>query len=50
MSIFWGIIGILFVFWLLGLVMNLGGNFIHVLLFMALVGILYRIYTERTTS
>jgi uncharacterized protein DUF5670 len=43
----WGIIVILFVLWLLGLVVHIGGGLIHLLLVVALVLLVYNIITGR---
>lgn len=39
----WTIIVILFVLWLLGFSFNMGGNFIHVLLAIALIVLIVRL-------
>jgi len=43
----WTIIGILFVLWLLGLVANVGGGLIHLLLVVAVVVFLFNLITGR---
>jgi K+-transporting ATPase A subunit len=43
----WTIIGILFVLWLLGLVANVGGGLIHLLLVVAAVVFLINLITGR---
>lgn len=45
----WTIIGILLVLWLLGLVANVGGAIIHVLLVLAIIGFIYNMVTRRTS-
>ncbi len=44
----WTIIGILLVLWLLGLVANVGGAIIHVLLVLAIIGFIYNMVTRRS--
>lgn len=48
-GILWAIIVILFVFWLLGLVLRVAGNFIHVLLIIALIVFIYNLIAGRRT-
>ena len=43
----WTILVILLVLWLLGLVANIGGGLIHLLLVIALIVIVYRLLTGR---
>lgn len=44
----WTIIIILFVLWLLGFtVFNVAGGLIHILLVLALIGIVYRLFTGK---
>lgn len=43
----WTIIGILFVLWLLGLVANVGGGLIHLLLVVAIVVFLINVISGR---
>jgi hypothetical protein len=45
----WTIIGILIVLWLLGLVANIGGGLIHILLVVALIVFIYNFVTGRRT-
>ena len=46
MDMFWTIVVILVILWLLGLFANLGG-FVHILLVIALIVIVYRLVTGR---
>jgi hypothetical protein len=46
----WTIIGILFVLWLLGLMANVGGGLIHLLLVVAVVVFLFNLLTGRRTA
>lgn len=43
----WTIIGILLVLWLLGLVGNIGGGLIHLLLVIAVIVFIYDLITKR---
>jgi Family of unknown function (DUF5670) len=42
-SLIWAIVAVLVVLWLLGLVANIGGNLIFLLLLLAIVGVLYNL-------
>lgn len=44
----WTIIGILFLLWLAGFVLNVAGGLIHLLLVVAVVLIIYRLVTGRS--
>jgi Family of unknown function (DUF5670) len=46
-GILWAIIVVLFVFWVLGFALHVGGNLIHVLLVVALIALVYNIVTGR---
>ena len=43
----WTIIGILLVLWLLGLLFNVGGNLIYILLVLAAVVLVIQLFTGR---
>lgn len=43
----WTLAAILLVLWLLGLLVHVGGAFIHILLVLAVIVILYRLITGR---
>jgi hypothetical protein len=43
----WGIIVVLFVLWLLGFAIHIGGSLIHLLLVIAVVLLVYNIVTGR---
>jgi hypothetical protein len=45
----WTVIGILFVLWLLGLIAHIGGGLIHLLLVIAVIVIIYKLITGRST-
>jgi len=48
-GILWTVITILFVLWLIGLVANVGGGLIHLLLVVAVVMFLINLFTGRRT-
>jgi hypothetical protein len=48
LNLIWTIVGVLIICWLLGVSVNIGGSFIHLLLVLALIGIVYNIFTGRT--
>jgi hypothetical protein len=50
MLMLWTIIGILLVLWLLGLVANVGGALIHILLVIAVIAFIYNLVTRRSTG
>jgi hypothetical protein len=43
-SILWAIVVVLVVLWLLGLVLHVAGGFIHILLIIALIVLLYNLF------
>ena len=43
----WTLVAVLFVLWLLGVIARIGGGLIHVLLFLAIVGIVYNLLVRR---
>ncbi len=43
----WTILGILLVLWLLGLIGNIGGGLIHLLLVIAVIVFVYNLITKR---
>ncbi len=43
----WGIVVVLFVLWLLGFAIHIGGSLIHLLLVIALVLLVYNVVTGR---
>ena len=47
-NILWAVIVILFVLWLLGLVVNIGGGLIHLLLVVAVILIVYNLIAGRS--
>lgn len=44
----WTIIGILIIFWILGFALDVAGNLVHILLVIALIVLIFRIFTGRT--
>ncbi len=46
-SILWGIIVILFIFWLLGFAFHIAGGLIHILLVIAIVLVIVNLFTGR---
>jgi len=46
-SLLWGIVVLLVVLWLIGLVANLAGGLIHILLVIALVVVAYNLISNR---
>jgi hypothetical protein len=48
-GLLWTIISILFVLWLIGFAMHIGGGLIHVLLVVAVVVFLFNLLTGRRT-
>jgi hypothetical protein len=46
-SLIWGVIVALFVLWVLGFAIHIGGGLIHILLVIALVLIVYNVLTGR---
>jgi hypothetical protein len=48
LNLIWTGVGVLIILWLLGISVNIGGGLIHLLLVLALIGIVYNIFTGRT--
>ena len=46
-GILWAIIVILFVFWLLGFALHIGGGLIHILIVVAVILLIYNLITGR---
>ena len=46
-SLIWTIVVVLFVLWLLGFAIHLGGGLIHLLLVLAIIGIIYNLLVGR---
>lgn len=47
MNLIWTGVIVLFVLWLLGFSINIGGGFIHILLVLVLIGVAYNLLTGR---
>lgn len=46
-NLIWTGVGVLLVLWLLGFSINIGGGLIHLLLVLAVIGIVYNIFIGR---
>ena len=46
-SLIWGVIVVLFVLWVLGFAIHIGGGLIHILLVIAVVLLVYNVLTGR---
>ena len=46
-NLIWTIIVILFVFWLIGLVVHIGGSLINILIVLVVIGVIYNLLTGR---
>ena len=46
-SLIWTIVVVLFVLWLLGFAVHIGGGLIHLLLVLAIIGIVYNLLVGR---
>lgn len=49
-NMIWTAVGVLFIFWLLGFSINIGGSLIHLLLVLALIGIVYNLFMGRSIT
>jgi hypothetical protein len=47
LNLIWTGIGILIILWILGFSINIGGGLIHLLLVLAVIGIVYNIFVGR---
>ncbi|PZV12869.1 MAG: lmo0937 family membrane protein [Pseudanabaena sp.] len=47
LNIIWTGVGVLIILWLLGFSVNIGGGLIHLLLVLAVIGIVYNIFVGR---
>jgi Family of unknown function (DUF5670) len=47
LNLIWTIVVILFILWLLGFSVNVGGGLIHLLLVLALIGVIYNLLVGR---
>jgi hypothetical protein len=46
-SLIWTVVVVLFVLWLLGFALQIGGGLIHLLLILAIIGIVYNLLVGR---
>jgi Family of unknown function (DUF5670) len=46
-SLIWTVVVVLFVLWLLGFALQIGGGLIHLLLIVAIIGIVYNLLVGR---
>jgi hypothetical protein len=46
-GLIWGVIVVLFIFWVLGFAIHIGGGLIHILLVIALVLLVFNLVTGR---
>lgn len=49
-NLVWTAVGVLFLLWLLGFSINVGGSLIHLLLVLALIGIVYNLFVGRSIT
>jgi Family of unknown function (DUF5670) len=47
-NLIWTVVGVLFILWLLGYSINVGGSLIHLLLVLVLIGVVYNLFTGRS--
>jgi hypothetical protein len=43
-NLIWTVVGVLVILWLLGFSLHVGGGLIHILLVLALIGIVYNLF------
>ncbi|MEA5480221.1 lmo0937 family membrane protein [Pseudanabaena galeata UHCC 0370] len=48
MNLIWTGIGVLIILWVLGFSINIGGGLIHILLVLAVLGIVYNVFIGRS--
>jgi hypothetical protein len=48
MNLIWTGIGVLIILWVLGFSINIGGGLIHILLVLAVIGIVYNLFIGRS--
>ena len=49
-NLIWTAVAILIILWLLGFSINIGGSLIHLLLVLALIGIVYNLFMGRSIN
>lgn len=47
MNLIWTVVAVLVILWLLGFSVHIGGSLIHLLLILALIGIVYNLFIGR---
>jgi hypothetical protein len=47
MNLIWTVVAVLVILWLLGFSVHIGGSLIHLLLVLALIGIVYNLFIGR---
>jgi len=47
-NIIWTVVVVMFILWLLGISIHIGGSLIHLLLVLVVIGIVYNLLTGRT--
>jgi hypothetical protein len=47
MDLIWSAVVVLFILWLLGFSIHIGGSLIHLLLILAVIGIVYNLFVGR---
>ena len=50
LNIIWTVVVVLVILWALGFAINIGGGLIHLLLVLALIGIIYNVLVGRRAS
>lgn len=50
LNLIWTGVVVLFILWVLGFAVNIGGSLIHLLLVLALIGIVYNLFIGRRIS
>jgi hypothetical protein len=48
MNLIWTGIGVLIILWVLGFSINIGGGLIHILLVLAIIGIVYNVFIGKS--
>jgi hypothetical protein len=48
LNLVWTGVGVLFLLWILGFSVNIGGGLIHILLVLAVIGIVYNLFVGRS--
>ncbi|MFN5399735.1 MAG: lmo0937 family membrane protein [Pseudanabaena sp.] len=48
LNLIWTGVGVLIILWILGFSINIGGGLIHILLVLAVIGIVYNLFVGRS--